>query len=101
MSNNAKPASGCTGPSDCSALSLAKQFHSAYERLAPSFGYETRTDTRDFDPDSPNGRLMVAVCESIIKQNAGAVPRRGSDVGSDALLGVPQQKEKEDGKSIV
>jgi hypothetical protein len=59
-----------SSPSECSDLSLAKQFHRTYERLAPSFGYETRADTRDFDPDTPNGRLMVAVCKSIIEQNA-------------------------------
>ena len=26
------------------------------------FGYETRSDTKKFDPLSPNGRLMIAVC---------------------------------------
>ena len=54
----------------CSALALAKQFHAAYERLAPAFGYKTRPETRAFDPDSANGRLMVAVCQEIIEQNA-------------------------------
>ena len=29
-----------------------------------------RAETRDFDPDSPNGRLMVAVCTEIMKPNA-------------------------------
>lgn len=47
------------------ALELAVKFHETYERLAPSFGYETRTDTRTFDPDSKNGRLMVAVCAEL------------------------------------
>jgi hypothetical protein len=47
-------------PSD--ALRMATFFHDTYERLAPSFGYETRQDTRRFDPDSANGRLMQAVC---------------------------------------
>ena len=56
-------------PNSLSAL-LARQFHDAYERLAPSYGYETRPDTRDFDPNSPNGRLMTAVCKEIIKSNA-------------------------------
>jgi hypothetical protein len=56
-------------PCGCSALTLAKQFHDTYERLAPSFGYETRAETREFDPDSPNGRLMIAVCQEIIEQN--------------------------------
>jgi hypothetical protein len=39
----------------------AKQFHDAYERLAPQFGYEARPDTKVFDPASPNGKLMIAV----------------------------------------
>lgn len=46
----------------------ARTFHEIYERLAPSFGYETRTDTRDFDPQSKNGRLMVAVCGEVVQQ---------------------------------
>ena len=44
----------------------ARTFHEIYERLAPSFGYETRTDTREFDPSSKNGRLMIAVCAEVI-----------------------------------
>lgn len=47
---------------------LARSFHEAYERLAPSFGYETRTDTREFDPESQNGRLMIAVCAELQSQ---------------------------------
>lgn len=47
------------------AVALAKAFHETYERLAPSFGYETRQETRVFDPTSPNGLLMVAVCSAL------------------------------------
>ena len=47
------------------AVEIARQFHEAYERLAPSFGYETRTVTRTFDKNSPNGKLMIAVCGEI------------------------------------
>lgn len=47
------------------ALEIAKQFHEAYERLAPNFGYETRKDTKVFDPTSQNGRLMIAVCQEV------------------------------------
>ena len=44
---------------------LARRFHEIYERLAPSFGYETRTETRAFEPTTPNGRLMIAVTDEI------------------------------------
>lgn len=47
------------------AIETAKKFHEAYERLAPSFGYETRTETRAFDPESLNGQLMIAVCQEV------------------------------------
>lgn len=50
------------------ALELAIWFHASYERLAPSFGYETRTESRVFDPQSKNGRLMVAVCGELLQQ---------------------------------
>ena len=44
---------------------LARRFHLLYESMAPAYGYETRTDTREFDPTSKNGQLMVAVCSVI------------------------------------
>ena len=47
---------------------LAERFHEAYERLAPSFGYETRPETTVFNPSSANGRLMLAVCAEIQKE---------------------------------
>lgn len=47
------------------AETLARAFHETYERLAPSFGYETRPDTKAFDPESKNGRLMIAVCAEL------------------------------------
>lgn len=47
------------------AEALARKFHDTYERLASQFGYETREDTKQFDPMSPNGRLMIAVCASL------------------------------------
>ena len=50
-----------------SPKALARKFHDTYERLAPSFGYATREETRFFDPHSPNGRLMIAVCEELLR----------------------------------
>lgn len=48
-----------------SGVKIARRFHEAYERLAPSFGYETRSDTKAFDADSANGKLMTAVCQEV------------------------------------
>lgn len=48
------------------AQRLATEFHEIYERLAPIFGYETRPDTKQFDPNSKNGKLMIAVCGNIL-----------------------------------
>lgn len=48
-------------------VDVARRFHETYERLAPSFGYETRPDTRAFDPKSPNGKLMTAVCAELAR----------------------------------
>lgn len=46
----------------------AKEFHDVYERCAPEFGYETREDTKDFDPESPNGKLMIRVITEMDKK---------------------------------
>jgi hypothetical protein len=46
---------------------LARKFHEVYEAFAPRFGYETREDTREFDPKSKNGQLMIAVCHEILR----------------------------------
>lgn len=59
------------GNSDGGAETTARRFHEAYERLAPSFGYETRTETREFDPTTPNGRLMIAVCAEVFPPTPG------------------------------
>jgi hypothetical protein len=46
---------------------LARAFHNTYERLAPTFGYETRPDTREFEASSKNGQLMIAVSAEIAR----------------------------------
>lgn len=52
---------------------LTLNFHYMYEKLAPEFGYETREDTKKFDFNSPNGKLMYktvkSVMEPILKEN--------------------------------
>lgn len=49
-------------------IKLAKLFHQVYEDLAPSFGYETRTNTKEFDKNSKNGKLMIATCKAILPE---------------------------------
>jgi hypothetical protein len=63
-------------------LKWAKKFHEAYERLAPSFGYETRTDTRQFESESKNGQLMIAVCGELVA--AAEAAARQAALASDA-----------------
>ena len=55
------------------AVELARKFHETYERLAPDYGYQTRDDTKQFDPHTANGRLMVAVCEVIKADHIDAI----------------------------
>jgi len=50
------------------AYRLAKRFHEFYEQSAPFFGYETKQETKEFDPESSNGRLMAWVCFEIVKE---------------------------------
>jgi len=56
------------------AIWLAKFLHDTYERLAPQYGYTTREDTRTFDHESANGRLMAAVCEELRRTLGAATP---------------------------
>lgn len=46
---------------------LAKLFHETYERLAPSFNYQTREDSAVpwVNVPSNNRKLMIAVCAEI------------------------------------
>jgi hypothetical protein len=56
---------------------LARRFHETYERLAPAFGYTTRSETAvvwEQVPDQ-NQRLMIAVCEELIKELCDATVR--------------------------
>lgn len=53
---------------DREAARLAQAFHEAYERLAPSFGYETRkASARPWvEVPEPNRKLMEAVCAEVM-----------------------------------
>jgi hypothetical protein len=64
-----------------SGLETARKFHEVYERLAPSFGYATRADTKAFDPKSANGRLMTAVCQEVCDQVEKSAFQSGFNAG--------------------
>jgi len=70
---------------------LAREFHDTYERLAPSFGYETRKESAKPWNEVPeqNRRLMTAVCREIIDRkletaSSGAM-RKARDEGGGAV----------------
>jgi hypothetical protein len=54
------------------AEELAQLFHETYERLAPSYNYETRKESAKPWAEVPekNKQLMIAVCDAILKQEA-------------------------------
>lgn len=48
-------------------LEITKKFHDTYEKLASEYAYETREDTKVFDINSSNGKLMYATVNEVIK----------------------------------
>ena len=66
------------------AVEVAILFHDTYERLAPSFGYKTRDDTKQFDPESKNWRLMVATC-GVVAAAIRAQPSRDDVIEACAV----------------
>lgn len=55
---------------ELTAEHLAELFHTAYERLAPDHGYETREGTAkpwaEIPDDDSNKTLMIATCEVVL-----------------------------------
>ena len=47
-------------------LEITKKFHDTYEKLASEYAYETREDTKVFDINSSNGKLMYATVNEIV-----------------------------------
>lgn len=80
-------------------LEAAVLFHETYERLAPSFGYETRQDTKTFDHESKNGKLMIAVCGEVISRLTPLPPeasfRHSSDMTQEQLIATSGRTERE------
>jgi len=96
MTNSNDP-SGMAAHMDAEAI--ARHFHDTYERLAPKFGYETRPDTKAFDPESANGRLMIAVCSEIAATwNTRPTPDAGRLV--EHLVSIADACRRADGSDI-
>lgn len=53
------------------AEELAQLFHTKYEEIAPSFGYQTRQETAipwsEIAEDNTNKRLMIAVAGEVLQ----------------------------------
>lgn len=62
------------------AYRLARRFHEFYEQSAPMFGYITNPNTREFYPNSNNGRLMAWVCFEIVKEEKQALLKKVMDI---------------------
>ena len=50
------------------AYRLARRFHELYEPYASGFGNTTKGSTKEFDPNSPEGRLLAYVCQTIVSE---------------------------------
>ena len=48
-------------------LEITKKFHDTYEKLSKDYDYETRKETRVFDINASNGKLMYATVNEVIK----------------------------------
>lgn len=73
---------------------VAREFHDAYERLAPTFGYETREASRVAWARVPkdNRRLMIAVVDELVRREVihhGPLTRQQVSV-----LGEPTELER-------
>ena len=47
-------------------LEITQKFHDTYEKLAGEYAYKTREDTKVFDINSNNGKLMYATVNKIV-----------------------------------
>ena len=76
------------------ARELAVRFHECYERLAPDYGYETREDTKSFDHESKNGKLMVAVCAEMLSFSKAESEQFELYENTLKLIAVPKLQDK-------
>jgi len=78
---------------------LAERFHTLYEQLAPSFGYDTRKESAKpwADVPSQNKALMTEVCRHILTDHNDLTKEDLTDLfytvkrQRDCLLGIIQK----------
>lgn len=77
------------------AYRLARKFHDLYEEYAPQFGYETRQDTKAFDPGSPNGRTMAKVAYEMAREIRAERTREITDQIHSLLIEIEKSGASE------
>ena len=88
MRGDARPPAGeGRMPREWSDEQIAERFHEAYERLAPSFGYETREASAKPWADVPeqNRALMTAVAAEVRAELLSSSPDEGERTAREAL----------------
>ena len=72
---------------------VARQFHETYERLAPTFGYETRRESRTPWSQVPehNRSLMIATARELLDE--GVI--RVADVRKEERFPIPIMEDSE------
>ena len=67
-------------------LEITKKFHDTYEKLASEYTYETREDTKVFDINSNNGKLMYATVNEIVSPILKENEQLKADYGTQAQI---------------
>lgn len=81
-------------------LEITKKFHDTYEKLASEYTYETREDTKVFDINSNNGKLMYATVNEIVSpilkgnQRLKEIEKEHQKINGRLHLEIKELKEK-------
>ena len=78
-------------------LEITKKFHDTYEKLSKKYSYETREDTKVFDINSNNGKLMYATVNEIVSPILKENEQLKADYGTQAQIerDMLQQENKQ------
>lgn len=82
---------------------LAQRFHEAYERLAPSYGYETRKDSAKPWSEVPekNRNLMTAVCGEMLALLKDDATDTGGALKESSARELQLRKERDEARLEV